>query len=87
MRNYNKPRWIVQRKIDNRIWCDDGKWRANCDPSRFRLYKQQAAAQRILDRYAPWVKECEHFSTKGKLIAVYEGDSIDLLGRVTRGNI
>ncbi len=77
-------RWLVVRRCDGRFLLRSNKWGLHCDPGKFKQYKRQSAATAALARYgAPLVAD-GHFEARGRIIAVYPGDTITRSGDVIR---
>lgn len=77
-------RWLVVRDVDGRLLLKNGLWGVNCDPNRFKQYKQQASAIKALERYgAPLVTD-GHFQSRGKIKALHHGDIVTRSGDILR---
>lgn len=83
---FNGPgvRWLVVRESDGRFLLGNGSWGINCDPGKFKQYKQQASATAALARYGAPVVSDGHFKSRGKIIAIYPGDAVTRSGQVLR---
>ena len=76
----DSKRWIVQREIDGRFLTVKNCWNGFTDPHNFKLYKRQSAALKALERYGAPEVVSGSFSTRGRILAVYDGDWIDCDG-------
>jgi hypothetical protein len=77
-------RWLVVRDADGRFLLQNGLWGVNCDPNRFKQYKQQTSALKALKRFgAPLITD-GRFESRGKIIALYPGDIVTRSGKILR---
>ncbi len=77
-------RWIVERELDGKKLTVSGSWSNRIDPRQYKLYKRQSAALKALERYNAPMVQSGHFETRGRILAVYHGDIINLAGKILK---